>query len=151
MVITDSEETSDCEHPVLQCTCHNHFFSSWKSVIPTIVHPYMQYLSEMLGKLLALQVSLLSACLQSCDKRLTNITCLYFDSFASIPVWCCKCITLPQLLLCNGLLPTAPSQPHMAVSIELLDFTMHYLSGLVMPSMLLHPHCTYSTLDVVSM
>ncbi|KAI6094701.1 hypothetical protein EV401DRAFT_1881303, partial [Pisolithus croceorrhizus] len=29
---------------------------------------------------------------------------------------------LPQLLIHNGLFPTAPSQPHMAVSIELLGF-----------------------------
>ncbi|KAI6096716.1 hypothetical protein F5141DRAFT_1011737, partial [Pisolithus sp. B1] len=28
----------------------------------------------------------------------------------------------PQLLICNGLFPTAPSQPCMAVSIELLGF-----------------------------
>lgn len=122
MVITDSEETGDCEHPVPQRIRHNHFFSGWKSVIPTIVRPYMQYLSETLGKPLAPQVSSLSACSQNCDQRLTNITCLYFDSFASIPVWWCECITLPQLLLRNGLFPTAPSQPRMAVSVELLGF-----------------------------
>ncbi|KAI5987435.1 hypothetical protein EDD15DRAFT_2173414, partial [Pisolithus albus] len=29
---------------------------------------------------------------------------------------------LLQLLICNGLFPTAPSQPHMAVSVELLGF-----------------------------
>ncbi|KAG2352588.1 hypothetical protein BDR07DRAFT_1303416 [Suillus spraguei] len=29
---------------------------------------------------------------------------------------------LPQVLLHHGLFPTAPSQPHMAVSIELLEF-----------------------------
>ncbi|KAI6021175.1 hypothetical protein EDC04DRAFT_2575647, partial [Pisolithus marmoratus] len=29
---------------------------------------------------------------------------------------------LPQLLLHNGLFPTTPSQPHMAVSVELLGF-----------------------------
>ncbi|KIK22668.1 hypothetical protein PISMIDRAFT_102081 [Pisolithus microcarpus 441] len=55
------------------------FFNSWKLVISTIVHPYMQYLSETVGKPLAQQVSLLSACSKDCDKRRTNITCLYFD------------------------------------------------------------------------
>ncbi|KAI6103139.1 hypothetical protein EDD17DRAFT_1495095, partial [Pisolithus thermaeus] len=29
---------------------------------------------------------------------------------------------LPQLLICNSLFPTAPSQPHMEVSVELLGF-----------------------------
>ncbi|KAI6150128.1 hypothetical protein EDD17DRAFT_1441003, partial [Pisolithus thermaeus] len=29
---------------------------------------------------------------------------------------------LPQLLVCNGLFPTVPSQPCIAVSVELLGF-----------------------------
>ncbi|KAI5995709.1 hypothetical protein EDC04DRAFT_2585836, partial [Pisolithus marmoratus] len=29
---------------------------------------------------------------------------------------------LPQLLVCNGLFPTAPSQLRMAISVELLGF-----------------------------
>ncbi|KIO06299.1 hypothetical protein M404DRAFT_139058, partial [Pisolithus tinctorius Marx 270] len=29
---------------------------------------------------------------------------------------------LPQLLLCSGLFPTAPSQPRLAISVELLAF-----------------------------
>ncbi|KAI6104059.1 hypothetical protein EV401DRAFT_1821443, partial [Pisolithus croceorrhizus] len=58
-------------------------FSRWKSVIPTMVRPYLEYLSETLGKPLTQQVSSLSSCSQNCEKKLTNITCLYFD---------CKCI-----------------------------------------------------------
>ncbi|KIK16562.1 hypothetical protein PISMIDRAFT_113125, partial [Pisolithus microcarpus 441] len=54
-------------------------FSSWKSIILTIVRPHLEYLSETLGKPLAQQMSSLSACSRNCDKRLTNITCLYFD------------------------------------------------------------------------
>ncbi|KAI5990332.1 hypothetical protein F5J12DRAFT_907598 [Pisolithus orientalis] len=34
----------------------------------------------------------------------------------------CTCTSLPQLLLCSGLFPTAPSQPHLAISVELLAF-----------------------------
>ena len=34
----------------------------------------------------------------------------------------CDCITLPQLLVQNGLFPMSPSQPRLAVSIDLLDF-----------------------------
>ncbi|KIM60107.1 hypothetical protein SCLCIDRAFT_41377, partial [Scleroderma citrinum Foug A] len=54
-------------------------FSHWKSIIPTIIHPYLEYLSETLGKLLAQHVSSLSACLQDCEKQSAVITCLYFD------------------------------------------------------------------------
>ena len=34
----------------------------------------------------------------------------------------CNCISLPQVLVRNGLFPTAPLQPRIAVSIDLLDF-----------------------------
>ncbi|KIM65574.1 hypothetical protein SCLCIDRAFT_112564 [Scleroderma citrinum Foug A] len=34
----------------------------------------------------------------------------------------CPCSTLPRMLISHGLFPTAPSQPWMAVSVELLSF-----------------------------
>lgn len=34
----------------------------------------------------------------------------------------CKCQTIPQRLVSHGLFPTSPSQPRMAVSIDLLNF-----------------------------
>ena len=34
----------------------------------------------------------------------------------------CTCVTLPQVLIRNGLFPTAPLHPRLAVSIDLLDF-----------------------------
>lgn len=46
-------------------------------------------------------------------------TCL---GYASIDVLSCTCSTLPQVLLHHGLFPTAPSQPRMAVSVDLLSF-----------------------------
>ncbi|KIJ59341.1 hypothetical protein HYDPIDRAFT_100854 [Hydnomerulius pinastri MD-312] len=42
--------------------------------------------------------------------------------FSSITVLACRCASLPQVLLYHGLFPTAPSQPRMAVSVELLAF-----------------------------
>ena len=33
----------------------------------------------------------------------------------------CECTTLPQVLVRNGLFPTSPSQPRLAISIDLLD------------------------------
>ena len=40
----------------------------------------------------------------------------------TINVQTCECITLPQVLVHNGLFPTSPVQPRIAVSIDLLDF-----------------------------
>lgn len=42
--------------------------------------------------------------------------------FVSINVLSCHCSTLHQTLASHGLFPTAPSQPRMAVSVELLNF-----------------------------
>ncbi|KIK17307.1 hypothetical protein PISMIDRAFT_111795, partial [Pisolithus microcarpus 441] len=42
--------------------------------------------------------------------------------FTSINVLSCDCSMLPQTLISHGLFPTAPSQPWMAVSVELLLF-----------------------------
>ena len=72
------------------------------------------------------------------ERKTSNIACLYFNrklrSFvfameSSLTADCtllnvtgCACETIPQVLVRHGLFPTAPSQPHMAVSIELLEF-----------------------------
>ncbi|KIM50929.1 hypothetical protein SCLCIDRAFT_144456, partial [Scleroderma citrinum Foug A] len=40
----------------------------------------------------------------------------------SIDVLSCLCCTLPQTLVSHGLFPTAPTQPRMAVSVDLLSF-----------------------------
>ncbi|KAG1755310.1 hypothetical protein EDD22DRAFT_784540 [Suillus occidentalis] len=44
------------------------------------------------------------------------------SGFVTINVLSCECSSLPQVLLQYGLFPTAPSQPRMAVSVELLSF-----------------------------
>ncbi|KAG1722047.1 uncharacterized protein EDB91DRAFT_1274740, partial [Suillus paluster] len=42
--------------------------------------------------------------------------------FVSIDVLSCECSSLAQVLLHHGLFPTSPSQPRMAVSVDLLSF-----------------------------
>lgn len=41
--------------------------------------------------------------------------------FRCLQVSVCDCAGLPQQLMVNGLFPTAPKQPRMAVSVDLLD------------------------------
>jgi len=45
-----------------------------------------------------------------------------FLGFSTVTVLSCACASLPQLLLCSGLFPTAPSQPRLAISVDLLAF-----------------------------
>jgi len=44
------------------------------------------------------------------------------SGFATVTVQSCSCTSLPQLLLRSGLFPTAPSQPRLAISVDLLGF-----------------------------
>ena len=74
-----------------------------------------------------------------CVKRALPVQCLYADctfwstlryyysvyllflDIATITFETCECITLPQALIRYGLFPTSPTQPRLAVSIDLLD------------------------------
>ena len=89
MDVEEADDHEPTEHsPPMQHARVDHLFSHWKSVIPTMARPYLEYLGETLGKPLPRHASLLSACLRDCDKRSTNITCLYFDCKSSLP---CEC------------------------------------------------------------
>ncbi|KIK15614.1 hypothetical protein PISMIDRAFT_67249, partial [Pisolithus microcarpus 441] len=78
--------------------------ASWQAFIWTIIDPFIKYTTAMLGKPLPSLSSPLSS------------------GFMSISISSCNCHTLPQTLISHGLFPTAPSQPQMAVSVELLSF-----------------------------
>ncbi|KIK94716.1 hypothetical protein PAXRUDRAFT_142280, partial [Paxillus rubicundulus Ve08.2h10] len=97
-------------------------FDSWKAVIPTLVSPFLQYLTRTLGKLAILPSSAISYCMQCCELKATMLVCLHFDYFALVMVQMCKCASLQQVLVYHGLFPTAPSQPCMGISVELLSF-----------------------------
>ncbi|KIK78650.1 hypothetical protein PAXRUDRAFT_90559, partial [Paxillus rubicundulus Ve08.2h10] len=94
-----------------------------KTLISSLIEPYNEYLTETLGKPLSTHETVLSlGCMKNCLHKCMTITCLYFNYFASVTVLSCICFTLPQFIVCYGLFPTAPSQPQIAVSINLLAF-----------------------------
>ena len=84
MDVDNANNANNADEPTKRCLPKqrariDHLFSHWKSVIPTMVRPYLEYLGDTLGKPLPQHASSLSACLRNCEKRSTNITCLYFD------------------------------------------------------------------------
>ncbi|KIK91339.1 hypothetical protein PAXRUDRAFT_149701, partial [Paxillus rubicundulus Ve08.2h10] len=99
-------------------------FNNWKTVIPTLIQPFLQYLMQMLGKPDNIPSSSISHCPQACKLKQTMVLCLYFDHKSPflVTVQTCKCTSLPQVLLYYGLFLMAPSQPCMAISIEFLVF-----------------------------
>ncbi|KAF8444153.1 hypothetical protein L210DRAFT_3611346 [Boletus edulis BED1] len=94
------------KHRILPDQSAQRLYHSWKSLIPTIVPLYLSYVSRTLGNPLPASPRLLSVCHRDdCTPKTTSILALFFD-----------------LLVYFGLFPTAPSQPRMAVSIDLLAF-----------------------------
>ncbi|KIK80791.1 hypothetical protein PAXRUDRAFT_36082 [Paxillus rubicundulus Ve08.2h10] len=77
------------------------------SLIPTVVESYLHYTSRTLGKPLPVTPTDMSLCNHplECVQKVSKILCLLFD-----------------LLVHYGFFPTVPSQPRMAVSINLLAF-----------------------------
>ncbi|KIJ58586.1 hypothetical protein HYDPIDRAFT_34030 [Hydnomerulius pinastri MD-312] len=116
------DEFSELSTPAPTVNAAPRLFESWKTVIPTLVDPFLWYLTQTLGKPVSPPNSTISHCMGACESKKTTLVCLHFNHFTSITVLACKCASLPQVLLHHGLFPTAPSQPRMAVSIELLAF-----------------------------
>ncbi|KAF8229912.1 hypothetical protein L208DRAFT_1423974 [Tricholoma matsutake] len=83
-------------------------FAKWTQAIPALIPPFLSYIAASTATITQPPSSLQSVCLGACVTRNSTILCLFQD------------YTL-QILIANGLFPTAPTQPCMAVSI-LLDF-----------------------------
>ncbi|KAI6045221.1 hypothetical protein EDC04DRAFT_2925069 [Pisolithus marmoratus] len=115
-IMVDSEEVSPAdvtvEYTSIACPTKKSISlcESWHAVIRTMIEPFIKYTTATLGKPLPLLHSPLSSCTWG------------VSGFLSISVTSCDCSTLPQTLISHGLFPTAPSQPRMAVSVELLSF-----------------------------
>jgi len=116
-----------------------HLYTTWTNLLPTIIDSLLQYLMHSVGSPILPVSDLHSKYTQSCVTKSFTINCLFFDhkslyhsttysdsilstDFKSMKVIECDCQTIPQVLVANGLFPTSPSQPHMAVSLDLLDF-----------------------------
>ncbi|KAG9309293.1 hypothetical protein JVU11DRAFT_10780 [Chiua virens] len=98
-------------------------YQHWRCLLPTLVGPYARYHSRTLAKPLGPIPPTLSLCTQPvCTKKTTRIVCLLFDHFTTVDVVSCACATLPQVLVDFRLFPASPSQPRLAVSLDLLGF-----------------------------
>ncbi|PPQ84795.1 hypothetical protein CVT26_011335 [Gymnopilus dilepis] len=102
-------------------------YSTWNSLLPTLVDDMLTYTSATAG--LPGQIAdtpLQSNCTDSnsgsCIRKTTSVLCLYFDHFRHVTVEYCQCRSVAQVLVRNGLFPTAPSQARMAFAIDLLNF-----------------------------
>ncbi|KAG9316189.1 hypothetical protein JVU11DRAFT_2213 [Chiua virens] len=98
-----------------------HQYANWKALLPTLVELYLRCTARTLGKPLGTILDRISLCRTTdCELKHTKILCLMFDHFTFVDVGSCKCSSLSEVLLDFGLFPSAPSQPRMAISMDLL-------------------------------
>ncbi|KIM53545.1 hypothetical protein SCLCIDRAFT_138868 [Scleroderma citrinum Foug A] len=67
-----------------QCITPNppseYLYNSWKTLIPTLVLPFLNYMSRTLGKpLLPCSPSILLCKQNNCEQKMMKILCLLFD------------------------------------------------------------------------
>ncbi|KAJ2917537.1 hypothetical protein MD484_g2849, partial [Candolleomyces efflorescens] len=98
-------------------------YTRWKSAIPTLVQPFLQYMNFTVGKEWeSPPTKLASECTrETCARTDHQLTGLLFGSFQNYSVTACGCQPLIYVLVRNGLFPTAPHSPRWAVSIDLLE------------------------------
>ncbi|KAI0706515.1 hypothetical protein C8Q76DRAFT_629740 [Earliella scabrosa] len=83
-------------------------YSAWLVLLPTLIPDFLSYLRTAQRRTGGAAGSIEHQCFkETCMVEVTSVTCLYFDR---------------NSLVRNGLFPTAPTHPRMAVSIDLLDF-----------------------------
>ncbi|EMD39021.1 hypothetical protein CERSUDRAFT_47795 [Gelatoporia subvermispora B] len=97
--------------------------SRWKALLPSIVEPLLQYLQRSSGTPVKTCFTPDHRCSSpQCAQRKQDVTLLFWDHYESHDVPYCHCTPLTHVLISSGMFPTSPTQPRIAVSIDLLEF-----------------------------
>ncbi|KAJ8095471.1 hypothetical protein PM082_023241 [Marasmius tenuissimus] len=96
----------------------------WNETMRLMVDPLLDYWDRTVGKYpedVARPPS--NPCSSGlCVVDVVTIHTIYFNYHRMETFHHCCCRTLPQVLIAHGLFPTSPSQPQMAISLDLLEF-----------------------------
>ncbi|OSD02619.1 hypothetical protein PYCCODRAFT_1410600 [Trametes coccinea BRFM310] len=97
--------------------------ASWLETIPIILDDYLNYLRASHSRTARFQPDWAFSCpAGKCFVETTQVLCLHFEYPLSVECKYCECRSITQVLVSKGLFPTSPTQPRVAISIDLLDF-----------------------------
>ncbi|KAJ3003332.1 hypothetical protein NUW54_g5355 [Trametes sanguinea] len=97
--------------------------AAWLALIPSVLEDYNSYLQSAHSRTVQVKPDWRFSCPSgTCYVQTSLILCLHFDFLVSVQVSYCDCRDISRRLVSNGLFPTSPSQPRVAISIDLLDF-----------------------------
>ncbi|KDR70808.1 hypothetical protein GALMADRAFT_75558 [Galerina marginata CBS 339.88] len=91
-----------------------------EDIIPALLKPYLTLLSETAGLHDMSRIDNIHGCTGCADGRLLNVSCIYFQKIEKIVL--CTCTEPALQLLSRGLFPCAPSEPTLAVDLNVLEF-----------------------------
>ncbi|KIL57472.1 hypothetical protein M378DRAFT_16228 [Amanita muscaria Koide BX008] len=95
-------------------------YQKWLDLLPTLTNPLLHFISTSLGNVLPphhLNFTVLVRALIPAYQKHRK----YYVYVATYDLKSCECQSGPQVLVQNGLFPTAPAQPRIAVSVALLE------------------------------
>ncbi|KAK1224570.1 hypothetical protein PQX77_012524 [Marasmius sp. AFHP31] len=96
----------------------------WKDTLKLLVGPLLEYTDRTMGINPKEVIDAAGSPCRTgaCVVEIATLRVLHFDHHRSMAFSHCRCQTLPQVLVTHGYFPSSPSQPRMAISIELLEF-----------------------------
>ncbi|KAK1220242.1 hypothetical protein PQX77_017007 [Marasmius sp. AFHP31] len=95
----------------------------WNAVLKTLVESLLGYLDRTAGKYPEEVAPPAGPCSSgACVVEVATVQTIYFNYHRQTTFHYCRCQTLPQVLVAHGLFPTSPSQPRMAIALDLLEF-----------------------------
>ncbi|KAJ3546521.1 hypothetical protein NM688_g5508 [Phlebia brevispora] len=99
------------------------FYDRWKALLPQLEMPYLSYVQQSIQKPAPSSFTCRHACTRpNCTTGISQVLILYWDHLETHGVPYCECTPLAVVLVQHGVFPSAPSDPRLAVSIDLLDF-----------------------------
>ncbi|OCH92954.1 hypothetical protein OBBRIDRAFT_824361 [Obba rivulosa] len=100
----------------------NRLYGRWKELVPVMVTPLLRYLQRSSKHPVATAFQPVHTCgTGTCVVKQQEVILLFWDHYETVCVPFCECTPLPLVLVASGMFPTAPTQPRIAVSIDLLD------------------------------
>ncbi|EMD30807.1 hypothetical protein CERSUDRAFT_60815 [Gelatoporia subvermispora B] len=121
--LPDTLEPERKRRRTTHCADVSSMHSRWTILLPTIVEPLLRYLQRSSGKPVSTQFVPQHHCISpECAQRKQDVTILFWDHYEIFSVPYCHCTPLVHVLVTSGMFPTSPTQPRIAVSIDLLEF-----------------------------
>ncbi|KAG6889804.1 hypothetical protein C0992_003993 [Termitomyces sp. T32_za158] len=103
--VTTAQDNEHLPRRIVPNQAAKDLYTNWMNLLARLTTPLLEYISKSIGKI---------------PERVTELKKGKY--FQKLTVEWCSCEELPYILVANGLFPTTPLYPRIAISVHLLDF-----------------------------